>query len=92
MTNKKDEELVLAAQQGNMDAISEIFDRYRESLFYIAYPITNNSDEAEDALQDTFLQVTKSITQLKKPECLKLWLNRIVVGKCKNTFRMLCGI
>lgn len=87
MTNKKDEELVLAAQQGNMDAISEIFERYRESLFYIAYQITNNSDDAEDALQDTFLQVTKSINQLKKPEFLKLWLNRIIAGKCKNIFR-----
>lgn len=87
MKNMSDTELVLVAQQGNKDAISEIFERYQKSLYYVAYQITNNAEDAQDALQDTFLQVTKSIDQLKKPEFLKLWLNRIIVGKCKNIFR-----
>lgn len=82
-----DAQLVYEAQQGNDQAIEEIYRRYEKSLFYVAYKITNNKDDAQDALQDTFLQVSKSIQNLKKPEYLKLWMNRIIAGKCRDIFR-----
>lgn len=87
MKEMNDAQLVYEAQQGNEQAFEEIYQRYEKSLFYVAYKITNNKDDAQDALQDTFLQVSKSIQNLKKPEYLKLWMNQIIAGKCRDIFR-----
>jgi len=87
MKERCDKELVLAAQNDDERALSEIFERYQKSLYYTAYKITNNKEDAQDALQETFLQVTRSIKNMRHPEYLKLWLNRIVAGKCRDIFR-----
>lgn len=87
MNEMSDAQLVHEAQQGNEQALEIIYQRYEKSLYYIAYKITNNKDDAQDALQDTFLQVSKSIKDLKRPDYLKLWLNRIIAGKCRDIFR-----
>ena len=87
MKNKSDTQLVLEAKNGNESALEEIYHRYEKSLFYTAYKITGNKDDAQDALQDTFLQISRSICDIQRPEFLKLWMNRIIAGKCRDIFR-----
>lgn len=87
MKNKSDAQLVLEAKNGNETALEEIYHRYEKSLFYTAYKITGNKDDAQDALQDTFLQISRSISSIQRPEFLKLWMNRIIAGKCRDIFR-----
>lgn len=87
MNDVSDAKLVKAAQDGDESALEAIFKRYRKSLYFTAYKITNNAEDAQDALQDTFLQVSRSIHNVKRPEYLKLWMNRIIAGKCRDIFR-----
>jgi len=60
-----DEELVLQAQQGNETAFNELYERYHKRLEYIAVKLCKNSEDAKDAVQQTFLQVHTSLASLR---------------------------
>jgi len=50
-----DIELLLFIQRDNENAYSEIYKRYWKQLFYTAYNIIQNKDEAQDAVQEVFI-------------------------------------
>ncbi len=84
---KQDVSLILAVQSGNEEAFNQLYEQYYRLVYFIAYEMCHNDADAKDILQDTFMQVEKSIKTLKDPENFKPWLNRIVINKCKNLFR-----
>ncbi|HEX6729230.1 MAG TPA: sigma-70 family RNA polymerase sigma factor, partial [Pyrinomonadaceae bacterium] len=52
-----DVELLRAVAHGDEHALAEIYDRYRIILFGLLVRILNSREEAEDVLQEVFLQV-----------------------------------
>lgn len=52
-----DVELLKAVARGDEQALAEIYDRYRVILFGLLVRILNSREEAEDVLQEVFLQV-----------------------------------
>src|SRR5260370_16414888 len=48
--------LVAAARRGDTQAFEELVLRYRRGVFAMARPITNNHEDAEDILQNSFNQ------------------------------------
>ena len=48
--------LVAAAKAGSADAFSELIRHYDRRVFRMAKQITQNDDDAEDVLQETFLK------------------------------------
>ena len=52
-----DDELLSAIARGDEEALAAIYDRYRLILFGLMLRILNDRPEAEDALQETFVQV-----------------------------------
>lgn len=43
--------------QGDKDSFSELYDRYSGVLYTTAYRVLNNPDDAQDVLQDVFVQI-----------------------------------
>ena len=70
-----DEALAEHLQGGNADALTVLFERHSPLLFGIARRILHNGAEAEDAVQQVFLDVFRSIQQFdpEKGE-FKTWL------------------
>lgn len=70
-----DEALVEHLQSGRADALTVLFERHSPLLFAIARRILRNRAEAEDAVQQIFLDIFRSIEQFdpKKGE-FKTWL------------------
>jgi len=70
-----DEALVQHLQSGRADPLTVLFERHSPLLFAIARRILRNRAEAEDALQQIFLDIFRSIHQFdpKKGE-FKTWL------------------
>ena len=70
-----DEALVTHLQNGRADALTVLFERHSPLLFGIARRILRNGAEAEDAVQQVFLDVFRSIQQFdpRKGE-FKTWL------------------
>jgi len=54
---------VKSAQDGDQEAFHWLFDRNKQNIFAIAYKYTNNREDAEDVLQETFI---KAFYHLKK--------------------------
>lgn len=91
MKNKKknfgDEFYVLKAQQGDQDALVLLLERYHKLAHYIALKICHNDADAEDIVQESFIEVQRSISNLHEPKFFKAWLNKIIFSKCTKLFR-----
>ncbi|WP_213805313.1 sigma-70 family RNA polymerase sigma factor [Granulicella sp. dw_53] len=70
-----DEELAEQLQRGHADALTVLFKRHGGLLFGIARRILRNDAEAEDAVQQIFLDVFRSIAQFDPAKgAFKAWL------------------
>lgn len=56
---RSDVELLHAVARGDEDALARLYDRYRIILFSLLVRILKSREEAEDVLQEVFLQVWK---------------------------------
>lgn len=74
-------ELIQAAQAGDAQAFTRIYDLCHKHVFAYALKLCGNEADAKDIMQETFLQVHQSICNLQSPEAFPLWLNRIVYSK-----------
>lgn len=87
MKTYSDEELVGKALQGDEDAFTMLYERYHKRLEYIAYQLCKNSEDAKDAVQQTFMQIYTSLHTLRDPQRFYHWCCKIVHGKCTDMFR-----
>lgn len=84
--NAEEIELVKRVQAGDAQAFDELYQTYYPRAVALAYRFTNDHADAEDVVQETFLQVHKSIHALQEPSHFYSWLNRIIHSKCVNMF------
>ena len=61
--------------------------QYQKSLFVAAFNICGNSDDANDMVQETFIQYHVSGKDFNDEEHIKSWLLRVVINKSKNLTR-----
>jgi RNA polymerase sigma-70 factor (ECF subfamily) len=81
-TNGFDEAAVVAqAQSGNVDAFTELVNRYEGSIFRLARHITQNPHDAEDVLQETFLKAYEHLEDFQGNSKFYTWLVRIAVNQ-----------
>jgi RNA polymerase sigma-70 factor, ECF subfamily len=59
-------------------AITALVEQYSTVLYRVAYSVTRNSAEAEDAVQETFLRVLRHRDELGEIRDHRVWLIRIV--------------
>jgi RNA polymerase sigma factor (sigma-70 family) len=72
-------ELVQGCIRNNRIAQRNLYYRYCDAMFTVAYRIVSNRDDAHDALQDAFIQVFRDIGQYRFDSTLGAWIKTIVV-------------
>jgi len=72
-------ELVHGCTRNDRIAQRDLYHKYCDAMFTIAYRIVNNRDDAHDALQDAFIQVFRDIGQYRFDSTLGAWIKTIVV-------------
>lgn len=87
MEKMKLTELIELVKQNDEEAFRELYRRYHRLVFYVAYQITKNHADAEEVVQEAFVQVTRSIDSLKDPEQFKSWIGRIAYTKAITLLR-----
>lgn len=60
------------------EAIAALVDEYSSTLYRVAYSVTRNVAEAEDAVQETFVRVLRHREKLGEIRDHRVWLVRIV--------------
>jgi RNA polymerase sigma-70 factor (ECF subfamily) len=69
--------LVLAAQAGDRSAFGELFERYERHVFAIALRRLADYSEAQELVQDVFIQAMLKLDQLRAAEAFGGWLRSI---------------
>lgn len=85
----EDVKLIQAIQndEGGEEAFEALYRKYYKLVLFIANRECANESDAQDVLQETFIEIRKSIPRLKNPQYFRLWLYRVVNSKCKDLFR-----
>jgi RNA polymerase sigma-70 factor (ECF subfamily) len=85
-----DEAALLARMQaGDGDAFAACVRTYCGQMLLVARRILRNEEDANDAVQDTFLSAFKGISQFKGQAQLGTWLHRIVINAALGRLRNL---
>ncbi len=73
---------------GDLDALEELYDRYKTMAYSIAYRITNDATLAEDVVQDAFLGAWRNAAKyLEGRGSVKTWLLSIVHHRAIDAIR-----
>ncbi len=84
-----DEELVAALKAGKRDACAELVRRYSSRLYRVVYRILGSPEEAEEALQETFISACAKIHTFQERSQLGTWLYRIATNAALMRLRQL---
>jgi RNA polymerase sigma-70 factor, ECF subfamily len=69
--------LVRAAADGDRSAFGQLVERYSRAVYAIALRRLRNHAEAQELVQEVFVQALRKIGQLREPECFGGWLRSI---------------
>jgi RNA polymerase sigma-70 factor, ECF subfamily len=69
------------------DACVELFSLYNRKIFNTAYRILGEESSAEDALQETFLNVYRGISTFRGDSKISTWISRITINVCLGILR-----
>jgi RNA polymerase sigma-70 factor, ECF subfamily len=69
------------------DAYTELFARYNRRIFNTAYRILGEESSAEDALQETLLNVYRGISNFRGDSRISTWISRITINVCLGMLR-----
>lgn len=88
--------LIRRIKQRDEEAFEIVYRKYEGLIYYIALSITKNKEDAEEIVQDTFLNMFKSIENYEEKNKFKQWLmqiarnlsyNKVTRNKEKNTIK-----
>ena len=73
--------LVHASKAGDIAAFEELVKRYDRQLLRIAQHVTHNREDAQDAVQETFLKAFQKLEQFQENSKFSTWLVRIAINQ-----------
>lgn len=79
--------LIERVKQGDEKAFEQIFYRYQEKVYNVAYRMTGNRETAEDMTQEVFLRLFQKIRKFKGKSSFSTWLYRLTVNLCLDHLR-----
>jgi len=77
---KTDQELLSLLRQGSQKAFAELYARYKRGLFAFCLRLLVDTQEAEDAVHETFVKLARA--SIAEPSALKSWLFRVARNEC----------
>jgi RNA polymerase sigma factor (sigma-70 family) len=82
-----DERLVALLRRGNDHAFEAIVDRYQARLLGFCRQMLSSTEDAEDVLQEVFVNAHRAILADEREIKLRPWLYRIARNRCLNHLR-----
>jgi len=75
-----DEALVAGAKMGHGSVFDELHERHRERMFWVAHRITRHREDAQDAVQESFLSAYVHLKKFDERARFSTWLTRIAIN------------
>jgi RNA polymerase sigma factor (sigma-70 family) len=89
LTNYSDihSDIIELSKAGNAKAQHQLYQLYAKAMYNICYRMTNNREEAEDLLQETFSEVFLRLNFFRFESSFGAWIKRITINKCINALK-----
>ncbi len=65
-------------------SVQELFEKYQDNLYIIAFNVCKNAEDAKDVVQDTFIQYYSAKKEFDDEQHIRAWLIRVAINKAKN--------
>lgn len=78
---------IVAAQQGDRQAFSELVHRYREGVINVVYRMCGDANLAEDAAQEAFIRAWQHLPRYQPRSPFRNWLYRIANNAALDALR-----
>ena len=79
--------LVSKAQGGDSGAMEQLFSAFYNDIYYFALKTVKDSDTACDITQEAFLEIIRTIKELKEPAAFVTWMKQITYHQCTRYFK-----
>lgn len=87
LTNLCDEDLMELFQEGREAAFTELVRRYTDRLHNFLYRYTQNHNDCQDLVQETFLRVHKSKHSYERIAKFSTWMYTIAINLAKSLYK-----
>ena len=68
-------------------SVQELFEKYQNNLYAVAFNICKNAEDAKDIVQETFIQYYSLRKEFDNEQHIRAWLIRVAINKAKNINR-----
>ena len=82
-----DLELAARCRAGDADAFEELYRQHARRLYGLVLRMVGSADEAEDLLQEVFLQAHRKLAGFRGDSSLGTWLYRLAMNQCLDHLR-----
>ena len=76
--------LIDECRKGNSRAQYRLYNQYSKAMYNLAYRMTNNREDAEDVLQEAFIECFRNIGSFRFESTFGAWLKTIVINRSIN--------
>jgi RNA polymerase sigma-70 factor (ECF subfamily) len=78
--NHEETEMISRCQQGDQEALKEIYDKYHKKVYRIAYGVVRQREDALDIVQEVFIKLFRSIKNFQGRSHFYTYLYRMVMN------------
>lgn len=71
---------VAALRQGDADAYEQLLQQFEEKIYKLAFRFTRNTADAEEVVQNVFLQIFRKIGEFQGNSALSSWIYRVTAN------------
>ena len=80
-------ELIARLQKRDETAFEELLRQYEKKVYTLCFRMCGNSEDAEEAAQDTFLALWRGIDRFRQEASLSTWIYRLASNACIDLLR-----
>lgn len=83
----EDKDLIKMYQKGDEKAVEELFSRYKDYIYHIAYRFMRNYEDSMDLMQEVLIRMLRGLKNYEERSYLKGWIYRIVSNTSINILK-----
>ena len=81
------DKLIKSCKKKDIKAQGQLYELYKNKLYILCLKYCKNKEEAEDNLQDAFLEIFKNIEKYKNKGSFEGWMKRITIHKAIDKYK-----
>jgi len=83
----EDQQWIRETLNGNPEAYGNLVKKHHPLLYHMAYRVLKNPHEAEDVVQDGFIEAFRHLSEFKQHSQFSTWIYTIVLNRIRNMLR-----